>query len=344
MQYAVVRFLRASFLTNFDDMSADAFFDVRVAAKQALTEDTATFELVSLDGQPLPAFTAGAHIEVALPDGLRRSYSLCNPPSERHRYQLGVLRDARSRGGSIIMHDVVQTGNTLRISSPRNQFALAALAGHSILLAGGIGITPLLSMAWQLHSDGASFELHYCTRSAGKAAFAAWLSDAPFAKQVHLHTDDGPTHQQLDLTALLTPCAAHTHVYVCGPDGFMQAVLNTARQAGWPDGQLHKELFSAEVTQEPGDVGFEVEIASTGEVIEVGADQTVVQALAAAGVDIPVSCEQGICGTCLTRVVSGTPLHRDQYLTDDEQAANDQFTPCCSRAKTARLVIDLSGL
>lgn len=325
-------------------MDQTDFFNVRVAAKRALTPDIAQFELVHPEGQPLPAFSAGAHLEVNLPGGLRRSYSLCNPPSERHRYVLGVLRDAQSRGGSVAMHEHVSVGDMLGISPPRNHFPLAAGAQRSILLAGGIGITPLLCMAWQLSSQDAEFELHYCTRSAAHAGFAETLGQAPFSARVHTHLDDGPAHQKINLAALLAQAQAGTHVYVCGPQGFIQAVLDTAHQAGWPAEQLHKELFSAEVVHEAGDGAFEVEIAGSGQVIRVGAQETVVQALAQAGVDIQVSCEQGICGTCLTRVVSGTPLHRDQYLTDEEQAANNQFTPCCSRAKTARLVIDLTPL
>jgi vanillate O-demethylase ferredoxin subunit len=320
------------------------FFDVRVASKSALTPDIVQFELVHPDGAPLPPFTAGAHIEVTLPGGLQRSYSLCNPPSERHRYVLGVLRDANSRGGSQAMHAQVAAGDCVRISAPRNHFPLTEGAQRSILLAGGIGITPLLSMAWQLSSQGAAFELHYCARSAAHAGFASTLAAAPFSAQVHTHLDDGASSQKLDLPALLGQVEAGTHVYVCGPEGFINAVLATAGQAGWPETQLHKELFSAEVVHEASDGAFEVEIAGSGQVVQVGPQETVTQALATAGIDIPVSCEQGICGTCLTRVVSGTPLHRDQYLTDEEQAANDQFTPCCSRARTARLVIDLTPI
>ena len=325
-------------------MASNDFLNVRVASKQMLSKDTALFELVAEGDQQLPPFSAGAHVEVLLPGGLQRTYSLCNPPQERHRYVLGVLRDAQSSGGSVAMHEQVHAGQRLRISAPRNQFALTPRATHSILLAGGIGITPLLSMAWQLSHEQVSFELHYCTRSAALAAFAPTLADPRLAPRVHLHTDDGPLDQRIDLSQVLGKAQPGAHVYVCGPQGFIEAVLQTATQASWRSEQLHKELFKAEPISTDGDTSFEIEIASTGQIVQVPANQTAVQALTAAGLDIPVSCEQGICGTCLTRVVSGTPLHRDQYLTDDEQAANDQFTPCCSRAKTARLVIDLSPI
>lgn len=325
-------------------MNNSEFFTVRVAEKVALTPEITQFELVTTDGQALPAFTAGAHIEVQLPGGLQRSYSLCNAPSETHRYQLGVLRDANSRGGSQAMHTQVAQGDVLHISAPRNHFPLAPHARHSILLAGGIGITPMLSMAWQLSADAQAFELHYCTRSSAQAAFATMLAQTPYSNQIHCHVDDGAISQKIDFAALLSRPAPDVHVYVCGPQGFITAVMDTARGAGWSESQLHMELFNAEVSSSDEDTTFEVEIASSGQVVKVPAQQTVVQALAAAGIDIQVSCEQGICGTCLTRVVSGTPMHRDQYLTPEEQAANDQFTPCCSRASSARLVIDLTPI
>lgn len=156
-----------------------------------------------------------------------------------------------------------------------------------------------------------------------------------------MHLDDGPAEQRLDIQALLAQPESQTHVYVCGPRGFMDAVLDTARAQGWPEAQLHYEFFSAEVVHADTDCEFEVRLARSGRVIRVGKDLTVVQALEAAGVAVPVSCEQGVCGTCLTRVLEGTPDHRDSFLTPDERAANDQFTPCCSRAKTRQLVLDL---
>ena len=320
------------------------FFTVRVAAKLALTPEIAQFELVSTSGQTLPPFAAGAHIEVQLPGGLQRSYSLCNAPSENHRYQLGVLHDTNSRGGSQAMHTQVALGDVLHISAPRNHFPLAARARRSLLLAGGIGITPMLSMAWQLAADAVPFELHYCTRSSAQAAFAPMLEQTPYRERVHLHVDDGAAAQKINLAALLNTPETDVHVYVCGPQGFINAVMTTARAAGWLESQLHIELFNAEVISAEEDAAFEVEIASSGQVVKVAAQQTVVQALALAGIDVQISCEQGICGTCLTRVVSGTPVHRDQYLTPEEQAANDQFTPCCSRASSARLVIDLGPI
>ncbi|KAI3591505.1 Flavodoxin reductases (ferredoxin-NADPH reductases) family 1 [Cupriavidus sp. U2] len=310
---------------------------VRIASKTAAADGIALFELVAADGGALPPFTAGAHVDVHLGDGLVRQYSLCNDPAETHRYQLGVLRDAASRGGSVAMHALV-AGNILEISAPKNHFPLHADARHSVLLAGGIGVTPILAMAQSLARSGASFEFHYCTRSAASTAFQDRIAGADLRERTFLYHDDG---QRADLQRLLAAPRADTHLYVCGPSGFMAAVLDTARAAGWMESNLHREYFAApETPSEPGGA-FQVTVQSTGRVIDIAADETVVQALAAHGVQIQTSCEQGVCGTCLTRVLSGTPDHRDAYLTDEERAANDQFLPCCSRARTGMLVLDL---
>jgi vanillate monooxygenase ferredoxin subunit len=315
---------------------------LRVVRKAPLADGICGFELADPAGAPLPPFTAGAHLDVHLPGGLLRQYSLCNDPTETHRYQLGVLREPASRGGSVAMHDHVHEGDLIGVSEPKNHFPLAADAPCSLLMAGGIGITPILAMAEQLARDGAAFELHYAARTAARAAFAERLRAAPYAPRVHLHLDDGPAPQRLDIAALLAAQPAGTHLYVCGPKGYMDAVLGIARTAGWPEPQLHFEFFSgAEVVHADTDEGFDVRLARSGRVVRIGKDVSVVQALAAAGVDVPTSCEQGVCGTCLTRVLDGVPEHRDLYLTPEEQAANDQFTPCCSRAKTPLLVLDL---
>jgi len=297
--------------------------------------------LVPVEGTTLPAFTAGAHVDVHLPGGLVRQYSLCNPPGETHRYQIGVLRDAASRGGSQAVHEALHEGTELTISAPRNLFALSDNAPHHLLLAGGIGITPLLAMAEQLSAQGASFELHHCTRSRDRTPFVPRITAASYASKAHHHFDDGDAAQKLDIAAALAKAPAGTHLYVCGPQGFMDAVLNAGRAAGWPEERLHREYFAAAPVDHSGDGSFELEIASTGRVIPVRADQTALAALIDAGLDIPMSCEQGVCGTCLTGVKVGKPDHRDQYLTAEEREACDQFLPCCSRSMSARLVLDL---
>jgi vanillate O-demethylase ferredoxin subunit len=322
-------------------MSSAPNLQVRVARKAQEALDIVTLELVAVDGGTLPAFSAGSHVDLQLPGGITRQYSLCNDPKETHRYLIGVLRDAASRGGSKAVHDAVQEGDVLTISAPRNHFALAHDAKHHLLLAGGIGVTPILCMAERLAITGADFQMHYATRAPERTAFRQRIAASAFAGRVHFHYDSGEAAQKLDLGTLLRQPVAGTHLYVCGPRGFMDAVLGTARAQGWPESQLHYEFFGADVAKSDSDAGFEIKLASSGRIVLVPKDQTVTQALAAAGVEVMVSCEQGVCGTCLTRVLEGVPDHKDSYLTPQEQAANDQFTPCCSRAKTPRLVLDL---
>jgi vanillate monooxygenase ferredoxin subunit len=314
---------------------------VRVVRKTTEALDIATFELVNVEDRPLPAFSAGSHIDVHLPNGLTRQYSLCNDPSEGHRYLIGVLCDAASRGGSQAMHDQVKAGDVLHISAPKNHFPLAHEATHSVLVAGGIGVTPILCMAERLAVTGASFSMHYCTRSPERTAFRARIAESAFAPQVHFHFDDGAEEQKFRPEQFLTPMRPGVHLYVCGPKGFMDWLLDAARSAGWPAPRLHYEFFGADLVKSEDDESFEVKLASSGKVVLVPKDKTVVQALSAAGVEIATSCEQGVCGTCLTRVLEGEPDHKDMYLTPEEQAANDQFTPCCSRSHSPLLVLDL---
>lgn len=322
-------------------MSSTSTLSVRVARKAVEALDICTFELVDVNGGPLPAFAAGSHVDVQLPGGITRQYSLCNDPKETHRYLIGVLRDPASRGGSKAMHELVQEGQVLQISVPRNHFPLAHEAKRSLLLAGGIGVTPILCMAERLAITGADFEMHYCTRSSERTAFKSRIESSGFASKVKFHFDDGAPGQKLDLAAVLASPQEGLHLYVCGPRGFMDAVLKTAHEQGWPDGQLHYEFFGAEVARSDSDASFEIRLASSGRLVMVPKDKTVTKALAEAGVEILMSCEQGVCGTCLTRVLEGVPDHRDSYLTPEEQAANDQFLPCCSRSKTPLLVLDL---
>jgi vanillate O-demethylase ferredoxin subunit len=318
-----------------------ALIRTRVVHKRAEADGICSFELAAEDGAALPAYEPGSHIDVHVPDGPVRRYSLCGDATDPSRYRIAVLHEPASRGGSRGMHERVAEGAALQISAPRNHFPLAAAAAHHLLLAGGIGITPLLAMARSLASDGQAFTLHYATRSRERTAFEAELRASAFADRVHFHHDDGAPAQRLDLPTLLARPQPGQHLYVCGPQGFMDAVLSTARAEGWPEAQLHWEYFSAPATPTDGDSAFEVQLGRDGRVVLVPVGRSVVQALADAGVVLPTSCEQGICGTCLTGVIDGQPDHRDQYLTPEEQAACDQFLPCCSRAKSARLVLDL---
>lgn len=318
---------------------ADCLIEVIVSSKSFETEAIALFELVAADGAALPPFDAGAHIDVHIPGGVVRQYSLCNDPSETHRYLIGVLNDPNSRGGSLAMHEQLNEGDTVTISEPRNLFPLSSTAAHHVLMAGGIGVTPILGMAEAL-AGNSSFEFHYCTRSEDLTAFRSRLAESTFADNVYHHFDDGAPEQKFDAAVQLATPVNGTHLYVCGPTGFMDWVLNTARDAGWREEQLHYEFFSAEIDNE-GNEGFEVEIKSSGLVVNVPDDKTVVAALGEHGVEIEMSCEQGVCGTCLTGVLEGLPDHKDMYLMPKEHEANDQFMPCCSRSLSPRLVLDL---
>lgn len=313
---------------------------VKLVKKVETATDICAFELVDPAGKSLPAFSAGAHIDVHVGNGLVRQYSLCNDPNDTHRYVLGVLRDPNSRGGSIAMHAQVE-GAELEISEPRNHFPLANEAKHSILLAGGIGVTPILCMAERLTHLEASFEFHYCTRAPERTAFREQLRRPEMKDHVRVYFDTAPPGERIDLEAILAGPDAGKHVYVCGPSGFVDAVLTRARNAGWAESNLHREYFTAPKGPVGASDAFQVRLANSGKVIEVKAEQTVVEALGACGVEIQTSCEQGICGTCLTRVLEGQPDHRDAYLTDEERAANDLFLPCCSRSKTPILTLDL---
>jgi vanillate O-demethylase ferredoxin subunit len=315
--------------------------EVSVTRKADEAEGICSFELCAVDGSTLPAFEAGAHIDIHIADGLTRQYSLCNDPKERHRYLISVLNDPNSRGGSRAMHEQVRSGQTLTISAPRNLFPLDRLARRHLLFGGGIGITPMLAMAWELSHQGADFELHYCFRSSERAAFVKLLAQTPFAGRIRLHDDSGSPMQKLDAPALLATPDAGTHLYVCGPGGFMNHILEAAQHAGWSQDCVHKEFFAAAPVDQSADTPFEVELARSGQVFRIPAERTVFEVLDEAGIEIESSCEQGVCGTCVTRVLAGIPEHRDQFLTLAEQAANDRFTPCCSRARSSRLVLDL---
>lgn len=295
-------------------------------------------DLCSSAGEPLPTFEAGAHVDVHLPGGLVRQYSLCGDPADQDRYRLGVLKDPASRGGSDAVHATLREGTAVTISAPRNLFPLASSAQRSLLIGGGIGITPMIAMAYALHARNAEFELHYCGRSRSHAAFLEELAAAPFAHRVTPHFDDEPA-SKLDLAAVLGTAANDGHVYTCGPSGFMEWVIDGARAVGYPEHQVHREYFQVEV--DSSGEAFEVHAARSGITVQVNAGQSIVQALANVGIEVDVSCEQGVCGTCLCDVLEGQPDHRDVYLTDDEREANDQMLLCCSRSSSKRLVLDI---
>ena len=314
---------------------------VRVLRIRDEAHDVRSFELEAADGGPLPAFSAGSHVDVHIASGLVRQYSLCNDPAEAGRYQIAVKREPVSRGGSQAMHERVREGDRLTISVPRNNFALAPAAKHHLLIAGGIGITPLLSMARQLLPSGAAFSLVYFSRSIAHTAFHELLSTPEFRGRVSFHYALEPEQVRAYLRKLLWSRPPEGHLYLCGPRPFMDLVETIAAPT-WPPEAVHLEYFSADPASLAGPKGsFVVRLARHGGEFEIAEGRTIIEVLAEHGVIVDTSCEQGVCGTCLTGVLEGEPDHRDVFLTDAEKLANDRMTVCVSRAKSPRLVLDL---
>lgn len=316
------------------------FFSVRVVRKERVAQDIYLFELRLPDGaaaSDLPAFSAGSHLTVEVPAGMRRNYSLCGDPADRQRYQIAVKRDAAGRGGSASMADDVQVGQQLSVSAPRNNFELHPRAAEFLFIAGGIGITPILSMIRQLQADGSRpFKLIYCTRDADSTAFAGDLSSPEFAGRVDIHHDHGDLGQAVDLWPVFeTP--KNLHVYCCGPRGLMDAVADMSGH--WPSGTIHFESFGVDASVYAANTAFTVRLNRSGRDVAVSADQSILEALRASGLRIASSCESGTCGTCRTGWLGGEPEHRDMVLDDDEKAS--QIMICVSRAKSPELVLDL---
>lgn len=301
--------------------------------------DVRSFELVAADGQPLQPFQAGAHIDVHLGVGLIRQYSLINTTDTDGSYRIAVKLEPVSRGGSERMHRIAE-GDALTVSLPRNNFPLDSEASHTMLLAGGIGITPLLGMASRLVADGASFSLDYFARSRDALAFGEEIARGPFTSRVRLHLGLDGAATRAELASRLDAPPAGTHIYACGPAPFMQTVRDLV--AAKPGQALHLEYFAADPVLADLPAGsFEVKLAKSGKTILVGADQTIIEALNTAGVEVATSCEQGVCGTCLTTVLAGRPDHRDMLLTEEEQQAGDRILLCVSRCLDRELVLDL---
>ena len=313
----------------------------RVISIRQETEEIKSFRLARADGKPLKPFEPGAHISVQIPDGLTRQYSLVNGPGERDAYHIAVKREPESRGGSRALHDRVTVGETLMIAGPRNHFPLDRSAKHHLLLAGGIGITPLYAMARQLAETKASFELHYFTRSVGHTAFHAELSRPEFASRVDFHYALEPESLRTYLHKLLRERRPGAHLYMCGPRPFMALVEDIAA-ASWPPEAVHMEYFSADPLASSGPrTAFEVELARSRKTCTVPAEKSILEVLAEQGVNVVSSCAQGVCGTCITGLLGGEPDHRDAFLSERERKACDKIMLCVSRAKSARLVLDL---
>ncbi|MGM9427546.1 PDR/VanB family oxidoreductase [Hydrogenophaga sp. MI9] len=300
------------------------------------------FELADPDGAPLPATEAGAHVDVHLPGALVRSYSLAGDPKDRSRWVLGVLRDPKGRGGSKAMHETVRVGERLNVGAPRNAFRLAepATQRHAVLLAGGIGITPLKAMAHALAAESRSFELHYCARSARNAAFADELRRLVHEGRLHFHFDHGDPAQGLDIAGLLRQPAEGTHLYYCGPAGFMKACADAS--AHWAPGSVHSEHFKVPEPATPRaapEGSFEIRLARSGVTLQVQPEQTIVRAIELSGHRVPTSCLSGLCGACKVSYLEGEVDHQDYILSDEERSRC--LTVCVSRARSPRLVLDL---
>ena len=314
---------------------------VRVRAKDTVAPGIERFVLEHADAEPLPPFTAGSHVVVVTPRGLSRRYSLCNAPGERDRYVIAVKREPAGEGGSASMVDDVRPDTRLEISPPYNYFPLAEDASSHLLIAGGIGITPILAMARELAARGADFRLEYCTPSPGVTAFRDELAGADWSGRVRFHHDAGVPPPELPFAALLRERRGETHVYCCGPRGLMNAVRRATSH--WPSGAVHFEDFgtSTDPLVEHGSAegAFDVRLARSERTVRVPAGVSILEALRREGLEVPSSCESGTCGTCRTRLVEGVADHRDYVLDEDEQ--RDHIMICVSRARSPRLVLDL---
>lgn len=316
-------------------------FKVQVAEVLEETSTIKSFRLTRPDGGAFEPYQAGAHIDILGPTSVLRQYSLCSPPHEADSYVVAVKREVRSRGGSAALHDQITVGSELEISAPRNLLKVAGGADRYVLVAAGIGVTPMISIAYHLHREGEAFELHYFARSRDEAAFTELLEHrSGFGDRVHFHFGLSRDQQRPVLTEMAEVLTRDSQLYTCGPEGFMDRVRSIA-MARVPEHNVHIEHFEAAETVDPSqDTAFEVEL-DTGEVFEIPADKSIVQILQDNGVEVDTSCREGICGTCVMGVLAGTPEHRDNCLSTAEKKANDQMAVCVSRAKTDRLVLEL---
>lgn len=321
-------------------MSDDALLPVVVVKKAVEAHNMASFELADPNGAELPAFSPGSHIDVALPGGLVRQYSLCNSSLERNRYVIGVWKDANSRGGSVAMHESVNVGDTLQVSPPRNRFRVPRNTKRALLIARGIGVTPILSIADYLKAQNIPFELHYVYALMSPGSFDTMISESKFAENTKFYREATEDNQLLDPASILTSQPEDTQLFICGADWWMDPLVNLAKQKGWGEERIHVERFTAKVAAAALDKVFEVKIASSGKVFKIPGDKTVTAFLEENGIKIPTSCEQGMCGTCKVKALEGEIDHRDKRLSE-EQRKEGYFLACVSRAKGDLLVLDL---
>ncbi|RXF74198.1 PDR/VanB family oxidoreductase [Hansschlegelia zhihuaiae] len=320
-------------------MSGGVEIPVRVSRVEQATATVKRFSLEAVSGEPLPLYSAGSHVVVtmAAPDRkIKNPYSLIDRAPDGSTYRIGVLRTRDSRGGSAFMHERVEVGTELSITMPVNLFPIVRTGRKHILVAGGIGVTPIYAMAEELRRQNLPFELHYAMRDAASGAFADELV-ARHGDKVRLYRDDAQEIIAVDRILWRQPLG--THLYVCGPEGMIDAILAGGREAGWPDENLHSERFMAHVSGEP----FSVRLAKAGVTTEVRPDQSLLEAIEEAGVDAPYLCRGGACGQCETAVLEadGELMHHDHFLTEEEHASGKKIMTCVSRLKGRELVLDL---
>ncbi len=320
-------------------MTSRRLINVRVQGIRYEAEDIFTFELRPAEDTALPPFTAGAHIEILMQDGLERSYSLVNPQHETHRYVVSVARDPQSRGGSKFMCDTLRPGQELQITAPSNDFRLEEGAAETILIAGGIGITPIWSMLQRLQQIDRSWKLFYTARTRKRAAFLAEILEVQSRHPglVHIAFDQEPQAAGLNLEAIVRDQAPGAHFYACGPAGLLKAF--EVATASLDPATVHVERFASEQSPAPG--GFEVTLAKSGRTFLIPVNKTILEVLLSEGVEVSRSCMEGVCGTCETPVLEGIPDHRDSVLSRREREANKMMMICCSGSKTSKLVLDL---
>jgi vanillate O-demethylase ferredoxin subunit len=315
---------------------------VRIALANIVAKDILLLKLETKDGTALPAWQPGSHIDLHLGQGITRQYSLCGSHRDTSAYQIAVKLEPQSRGGSRFVHESLSIGSELYISAPRNHFELELDADHTILMAAGIGITPIISMARWLEEKRQRFDLFYFTRSANHAAFREELESGLLKQSSKLHFGLERGEVEGVLERALGEHKDRTHLYMCGPQAFMDTVRAVAVHAGWPEEALHLEYFAAAEPAGPdARSSFELRLARSGKTVTIPVNKTIVDVLREEHVDVETSCEQGVCGTCVATVLDGIPEHHDCFLTTQEKARGDCMAVCVSRSRSRVLVLDL---
>jgi vanillate O-demethylase ferredoxin subunit len=318
----------------------EPLFPARIIAITLEAEDILSFVLRPMNPALPEQINPGSHVDVHLPNGMMRSYSLSNGPEEKRGYRLTVARDANSRGGSVYMHDELRVGQIIEVSKPRNNFRLAEQASMSVFISGGIGVTPFVPMVARLNELGRPWRMHYCVRSRDRAAFVEEIEQLAANGSGEFISNYDDESGLLDLPRTLASVPAGADVYCCGPTGMLDAFRAGAQDAGVASDRVHFEYFSSNIERAAAG-GFLVVLNKSGAEVPVKPGQTILQALIEHGMNVPYSCEEGICGSCETRVIDGLPDHRDMILNEEERQKSQTMMICCSGSRSPRLVLDL---